>query len=808
MPTSIFAQDILYASRLFRKSPAFTAAAICTLAVGIGANTAIFSVTDAVLLRPLPFSDSKRLVRIWQSEPQMGEGRLGAAPPEFAAYREQTRAFGRVAGYQPQDFDLTGRLQTEHISGYAVTASLFPTLEIKPFMGRNFTREEESPAAAKVVVLSYEFWRNRFAGDPNIVGSIVRLNEQPYAVIGVMPQGVTFPATAATPGQPPSFWTPLAFTTHQLNDWASSFDTSIVARLNPGISLAQAQQDVKRVAAQFQREHPDVYSGTVHLEATAEPWAPDFQAKARTTLRVLFAAVAFVLLIACVNVANLLLARAGARSVEMSLRRALGASAGRLTRQVLTETAILTLGGGALGGALAFALIRLTNAATIGEFNVAAVSINPRVLVFTFALCAITCVFCGLAPALTFRSSNLRQSRQTGQTTSIRSLARSLIVVEIASCAVLLVASGLLLRSFLGTIQVPLGFDPGNTLIVRTSFNRYRYASPDRRHAAEHAIEQSLSALPGVSSVALTTHVPLADERQIGFVIDGGDPNDFHRADNALVSGAYFRLMKIPLLRGRTFSDSDTPAAPLAAVVNETLAKQYWPNTDPLGKGFQWGGRHLTVIGVASDIHVQALDKSVGPQVYNSVYQIESGATTSAVFLIRLQPGASPMRLAASAQTALWSVDRGLPILGFGTLEQVVSGSLAVRRLSLLLVGAFAAVALLLSLIGIYGVQSYAVSQRIQEMGVRLALGAKPTEIAGLVIKEGGRLAVTGVLLGLIAGALSTRYMAHLLFGVKSLDPLTFVAGAALLFAVSVLASYLPARRASRVDPMVALRYE
>jgi predicted permease len=806
------AQDIRYTNRLLRKNPGFAAVAILTLAIGIGANTTIFSVMNAVLLRPLPYPDAKQLIRIWQSEPKMSEGHLGAAPPEFGAYRDRTRVFSSFAGYEPGSFDFINEGEAQHIPGYNTTASLFPTLGIQPLLGRTFTAQEELPGAEKVVVLSYKFWRSHYAEDAHVIGKIIQLNEQPYQIVGVMPKGFIFPSTAASPGEPPALWAPLSFTSHQLNDWASSFDTSMIARLKDGVSFAQAQDDLKRVAAQFQKEHPNIYSGNMILAAGAEPWSPQFGGHTRVVLPMLGAAVGFLLLIACANVANLLLARAGARQREISIRKALGASAGRLTRQVLTETAILTLSGGIAGCALAYGLLRSINSASISEINIRAVSIDLRVLLFTSVVCGFTCLLCGVAPAWMFRNSGmhdaLKQSgRQSGQSRTSRRFARFLIVIEIASCVVVLIGSGLLLRSFIQVIKVPLGFDPGQTLLVRTTLNRRRY-SPDRRHTVERTIEARLGSLPGVSAVALTTHVPLADERQIGFVIDGRRPDEFHWADNALVSGDYFRVMKIPLLRGRAFSDADTARSPLAVVVNETMAQQYWPNEDPIGKGLKWGGRHLTVIGVVGDVHVEALDKPIAPTTYNSVYQIESGASTSGVFIVRTRTGQNPMQLAASAQRVIGSVDNGLPILGFSTLQQVVSSSLAIRRVSLILVGTFALIALLLSLIGIYGVLSYAVARRTQEMGVRLALGAKPIEIRTLVLREGIRLAALGVTCGVVIGVFAVQYISRLLFGIPPLDPVSFGAGILLLFAVALLASYVPARRASRVDPMVALRYE
>ncbi len=457
--------------------------------------------------------------------PSSGLGETSATQADYC-YRDRTRAFSSVAGYQPESSDLTNEGEAENISGYQITASLFTTLKVEPFIGRRFTQQEETPGAQKVVVLSYQFWRRHYAEDTHVIGKMIRLNERPYQIVGVMPRGFTFPSTAATPGEPPSLWTPLIFTSDQLNDWASSFDTSIIARLRPEVSLQQARDDVKRVAAQFQAEHPDIYSGNVRLDASAEPWAPDFGAGTRIALSMLGAAVGFVLLIACANVANLLLARAGARQREISIRRALGASAGRLTQQVLTEAAMLTVAGAGAGCALAYGLLHFMNTVSINEINIGAAGIDIRVLLFTFALCGITCLLCGIAPAWAFRISGVHEAlkqtaRQSGPGRANRRISRILIIGEIACCVLLLIGSGLLFRSFVRTLAVPLGFDPANTLIVRTTFNRQRYASPERRHGVERTIQARRASLPGVSAVALTTHVPLADERQIGFVIDG-----------------------------------------------------------------------------------------------------------------------------------------------------------------------------------------------------------------------------------------------------------------------------------------------
>lgn len=806
-------RDAQYALRGLRANPGFTCVAVLTLAAGIGVNTAIFSVTDATLLRPLPYPGAQRLVRIWQSEPRMSEAHLGAAPPEFLAYRDRTRAFSGVAGYAREGFDLTGEGEPAHISACRASASLFSVLGVAPLAGRTFTPEEELPGAPHVAVLSFTYWQRRYAQDPHIVGRVLRLNEQQYQIVGIMPPGFTFPSTDASPGEPPVLWTPLSYTASQSRDWASSFDTSMVARLGEGVTLAQARADVRRVAAQFQKEHPDVYSGNLRLDGTAEPWAPDFTGRLRAVLWMLCGAVGFVLLIACANVANLLLARSGARQREMSIRRTLGASSSRLICQMLTETAVLTAAGTLAGCVAGYGLMRILETVWTGDINLHAAHLDARVLLFTAVLAGITCLLCGAVPAWSARRPDvnraLRQTaRQTGSHRGARRAARLLILAEVACSVVLLVGAGLLLHSFLRILRVPLGFNPEHVLLVRTTFNRQRYSSEERRHAAERAIASRLSALPGVASVAVTTHVPLADERQIGIDVDGAPPNEFHWADNALVSSDYFRVMRIPLISGRTFIDSDTPKAPLAAVINQSMAKAYWPHRNPLGAGFHWGGRHLTVVGVAADLHVEGLDKPIGPAVYNSVYQVESGATTSGVFVIRTRAGLDPMQLATAAEGAVWSVDRGLPILGFSTLHEVVAKSLAMRRASLELTGGFALLALLLALVGVYGVLSYAVAQRTQELGIRLTLGAKPVQIVRLVVGEGLALTMWGIVFGAGGGVLAGALLSKLLFGVRPLDPYSLGGGVAGLVAVSLLASYVPARRAARVDPIVALRHE
>ena len=809
----LFLRDLLHALRALRKTPGFTFLAILTLALGIGANTAIFSVLDTVLLRPLPYPHAGRLVRIQQNQPKLGETGLGTAPPEFASYRDRTRAFSGLAGYQSEAYDRTGDGDPEYLVVCRATASLFATLQVAPMLGRVFTTEEERPGAGRAAVLSYSYWQRRYSGDKGVVGRTIRLNERPYRIIGVMPPGFSFPSTPATPSEPPALWMPLFFTSAQLGEWSSSYDTRVVARLRRGVSLEQARHDAERVAQEFQRQHRDIYSGNNRLQAETEAWQPwDRDEHLSAALVLLAVAVALILLIACANVANLLLARAGARQRELSVRRALGAGPLRLIGQVFAETSILAFSGGAAGCLAAQGLLRIMAVLWNSELNLRTAHLDARVLAFAIGLSVLTCLICGAASAWAASrpdaSEALKQTaRQIGPGRHHRRMARLFIVAEIAGSLVLLIGTSLLLRSFVHVLQTPLGFDPEHALLVRTAFNRQRYAIPERRHQAERTIVARLSSLPGVDAVGLTTHVPLADERGIGFVVEGQETRGFHWADNALVSADYFRVMGIPLLEGRSFSDNDTPQAPPVALINRSMAARYWPNQSAVGKRFQWAGRWITVIGVTGDIHVQPLDEPIGPMIYNFVYQMESGASPSAVFVIRTH-GADPLLLAAAAQKVIWSVDHGLPILRFSTLREVVSASLAVRRASLVLAAGFALLAVLLSLIGVYGVLSYSMSQRIPELGLRLALGATRGEVIRLVLGEGIHLAAWGIPLG-VGGALAVEHLfSSLLFAVRPFDPVSFGAAVMITTAASLSASYLPARRAAGVDPLVALRYD
>jgi putative ABC transport system permease protein len=808
------AMDLRYAYRQLFKSPSFAAVAVMTIALGIAVNTAVFSVINAVLLREPPYYEPSRLVKLSQNLLKTGETGFGTSPPEYLDYRDRNRVFTSIAGYSRAAFDLTDTGQAERIEAARVSSSLFDTLGVPALLGRTFTAEEDQPGEDTVSVLSHAYWQRRYAASPQVLGSTLRLNERLHTIVGVMPPDFAFPSTAASVNEPPALWVPLALTPRQIADRAADFGTSVIARLKPGVSVGQAQQDVARVAEEFQREHPEIYTSNFRVQAMVEPLAAEGAAQTRPVLFTLAGAVGFVLLIACGNVANLLLGRATTRQREMAVRSALGASAGRLIRQLLTESLLLTCLGGALGCLLAHGITIL--AAKLGPEQtpgLRSAEVDLTVLGFTLGLSLLTGVLCGLAPALGWSRPNVGETLKQAGRQSVdlsrgsRRIRSALVVLEAASAVVLLVCAGLLIRSFVEVLRVPPGFDPHGVLVARSSFNRERYADSNQRRLAERTITERLAALPGVRQVAVATHLPLADERSIGFHLEAGDPHETHWASQALVSGEYFAAMGIPLLRGRAFDAADTPDAPIAAVINQTMARSFWPADDPIGQGIVWGGRRLTIVGIAADVRLAALDEAITPTVYNSVYQVESNATTSAVFVMRTGAG-SPGTLASAVREAIQSVDRGLPVFDVRTMNDIVARSLAARRFVMLLLASFAGLALLLAVLGLYAVLAYSVAQRTPELGVQLALGAPPARLVVQVLGQGMRLAALGVLLGAIAAGAAATAMSKLLFGIRALDPVAFLSAVMLLLLVALAASYLPARRAARVDPIVALRYE
>jgi predicted permease len=807
-----FAHDLRYALRSAYREPGFAIVAVLTLALGIGINTAVFSIVNAVLLRKPSYAYPERLVSLRQNFPKIGDLVMGCSPAQYLDYAARSRAFSSVSGHEDAVFDLTGDTEPVRVEAQRVTHTLFATLTVAPLVGRTFSAEEDQPGGARVAVVSYEFAQRQFGGVAKAAGDTIRLDEQPYTVIGVMPPGFEFPFTAASVGEPPALWVPMAFTPSQLENPVGEFPVHVVARLRPGVSLAQAEQDVKRVAREFQSERPGIYSGNLRLEVDLDPLGAREAARARPVLLALAGAVIFVLLIACANVMNLLAARAVVRQREMALRGALGASVGRLVAQLLTESLLLAGVGAVLGCGVAQAIIRTV--ATLWPSFVAGlqqVRLDPTVLGFTLAVSVITGLTCGLAPSFTGRrldiAGALKQGGRQGGSHLSHGMRSTLVVLEAASAVLLLIAAGLLVHSLVEVLRVPPGFSPNGVLIARTTFNRRRYPSGEIRRTAERRMVERIAALPGVAAVGLTTHIPLADERQIAFLLEGEDVRAARWADNALVSGEYFAAMGISIVQGRTFERTDTPQGPVAAITNASMARRFWPHGDAIGKRLVWGGRNMTIVGVAGDVHIKALDAAVNPTIYTCVYQVQSAATTSAVFIVRSR-GTEPAELAGAVREAIWSVDRGVPVFDIRTMEQVVARSLTARRFAVALLAAFALLALALAVVGLYGVLSYAVTQRTSELGIRLALGATPGEVLRLVVGDGLRLTTIGIGMGALLGAAAARAMSRLLFGIQTFDIRTFAIAAAVLMTVALIASYVPARRASRVDPTTALRNE
>ena len=807
-------RQLRHSVRSLARSPVFTLAAVLTLALGIGANAAVAGLVRAVLLRTPPYAAPSRLAMVYQRLPALGGSgdRLGASLPEFVDYRDRNRVFSAMAGFSSVDLDLTGDGPPERLAAARVTPNLFATLGVRPFVGRDFAAADGREGAASVAILSYPLWQRRFGGDPAIVGRTVRLDEQSFTVVGVMPKGFEFP----WPGMPLSdkaeLWTPLVFTRAALAARAESYDVRMVARLAPGVTIDRARADVSRIVNEVRQEYPAIYTGNVQTQATVDGLVSDARADARPLLLALAGAVVVVLLIACANAAHLLLARAVSRRPEMALRRALGASAGHVIGQALIEALLLAAAGGAVGTGLAIAMVAVIR--RVGPDNIAGLAqahVDGLVLAFTAVLALVTALVCGAVPALRSAESDAGETLKSGRRDvggghARHRLRSALVVFEAASAMMLVVSAGLLVRSLIRVLDVPPGFDPSGVVVARTTFDYHRYASDAKRRTAEKSILERLRALPGVDAVGFTTHLPMADERQIGFTVDGRDPNEYHWAANALVGDDYFRVMRIALLRGRTFGPADLPDAPWSAVINESMARQYWPNGDAVGRVIRWGGRPLTVVGVVGDVRVGGLDAPVQPTIYGSAFQLTSGATQFAVFIVRT--ASDPQGMLDAIQRTIWSVDGGLPVFGGTTLGDVVSRSVATRRFLVWLLTGFAVAALALAVVGLYGVLSYSVAQRTPELGVRVALGARPRDVSRLVVRDGLRLAGGGIVIGALAAAGAGAAIARLLFDTGPFDPMTYVVGAAVLAGASLLACWIPARRAARLDPLTALRAE
>ncbi|HWC96750.1 MAG TPA: ABC transporter permease [Candidatus Sulfopaludibacter sp.] len=813
--------DLRYAFRTLAKSPAFSTIAILALALGIGANTAIFSVVNAVLLKPLPYRDASRLVLVQERIPKIASTFFSASAPDVLDMARWTRTLDSVAGFEGRRVNFSaGTLEPGRLTGARISANLIPTLGIAPLLGRTFAAEEDAPGH-DVILLSYGLWRDRFGADTSVTGRRVQLDGRPYTVIGVMPAEFVFPprGTPQTLAEPAQFWVPMAFTQEELADVVDNFDIGVVGHLRPGVSMPQVAGDMTSLSHQIQAKYPQAYKDGLTLDIAATPLAEIVSGPARPVLVMLLSAVGFVLLIACANIANLLLSRAAGRRQEMAIRTALGASRLRMLRQVLTESLLLGISGGLAGVTLAWLTLG-TFVATLPASipHSQEITLDPRVLAFAAGLSLLTGLLFGSVPALSnWRGavgSALRETtRGTTAGTARHRLRNSLVVCEIALSLVLLMGAGLLVRSYASAISTDPGFRPQHVLSFAISLPKSQYP-PERVPRFFEALNAKLYAIPGVRAAGAGNFVPT----------QGSDwnrtfmPENWHTADGRIplgaftpVSGEFLQALGTPLRRGRYFTAADRRGSPPVVIVSENLARRYWPNQDPIGKRLHYGSPDndrpwATIVGVVADTKTGSLEVEPLPHSYQPLEQLEDGAVTSLSYMIRTETDLASV--AASVHRAVAALDPTLPLANLRTMQDVVDQSLAPRRFSTLLVGLFAALALFLAVLGIYGVIAFAVTQRTQEIGIRMALGAKTGDVLRLFLREGFTMALTGILIGSVAALLLGRYIATLLYGIKPTDIVTLAAAGAILAATALTATYIPARRAMRLDPMLALRHQ
>ena len=804
--------DLGYAARKLRKAPAFTIACLFTLALGIGANTAVFSTINTILFHPLPYKDPSRLVLLSESLSMESSNDVGVSAQEYLDYRSQNSVFSETAAFETTDFNLTGAGEPRRINAARISASTLPLLEVTPELGRNFSPDEDRYGSDRVVLLSHALWQSQYSSAPDIVGKSIRLDETAYTVVGVMPASFRFPLDGAPLSERASIWLPMAFAPNLLSpdNRTMEFGIGLIGRLKPNASLQQAQTEMNQIANRFMRQYG--YSGTIRVSPHVYLFSDHSVERARPLLILLATSVLCLLLIATANTANLLLARASARTQEMAVRLAIGASRPRLIRQCLAESSLLGFLGSIAGILVAILLVAgLKHFGPTSLPRLQEVAIHPIVLLFAFALSLMTSLFFGFAPAWRLSrvapQASLRGARQVSSDRGGRRLQNSVASAEIALAFVLLIAGGLLLHSFTRLLESPFGFNPQNAFTVRTVFDHVRYPDSIKRDIVQKQLLDRLTRLPGISAVAEASHLPLSDTRQIGFRLEHAAPDDFHMAENSLVSPGYFHAMGITLIAGRDFTLDDRRGSTPVAIINQALNREFFPGQNPIGQRFHWGDRGtFTIIGVAGDVHISSLDTDSPPMIYLDMFQIESGVSGKTAFILRGK--AAGPELLPAIREQVWSVDKELPLYEGATLQSLISESLAQRSFTLVLLGAFAVIALLLASVGIFGVISYLVGQRISEFGVRMALGATRSQITNLVLSRGAKIALTGCLCGGVLSAFASRLLLTSLYRTDWYDPAMLCIVPLLLFVVVLLASWLPARRAAATDPMHALRNE
>ena len=816
-------QDARYSFRMLLKNPTVALMIIVTLGLGIGANSAVFSVVNAVLLQPLPYKDTDRLVTVWATYPQLEAtfSRVPVSTSDFVEWRDQNKVFESVSALDSLSLTLTGGGEPQRITAARVSAGFFDLMGAKPARGRVFTPEEDQPGNDSVVVISDAFWQSRFGSDLSAIGRTLTLNDKNYTIIGIMPAAFQFPRASEMPayfGFPPQaeMWLPIAISQQRIAN-RRYHDLAVIARLKPGVTIQQAQTEMDTIAANLEQVYPENKGWGVSVMSLRKHLVGDVQ----LALLVLWGAVGFVLLISCVNVANLLLARSVMRQREIAIRAALGADRSRIIRQLITESLVLALLGGILGTLLAILGIKLFFASSNSDLpRVEEITINSWVLAFTLGVSLITGLLFGLIPA--FYASRLDLSRYlkegthtaagTVQHNRIRNL---LVVSEIALALVLLVGAGLLINSFTRLLKVSPGFDPNGVLVMDVPLPESKYPEKQQQTTFYRNMVERVSALPTVESAGVVLHLPLRGAAALNeFVIDGRPiPADEQKpiTEIRMTSPNYFASIGIPVLSGRGFTEHDNQDGMSVAVINQTMAKRFWPNEDPIGNRVKLGGQDprfswesiwLTIVGVVGDVK-DTLDTETEPQIYLS-YQQHIYPVMSLV----VSTSSDPLSLVPLVRREIQAIDKDQPVTNVKTMEQYLTESVALRRFHMSLLGIFAAVALILAAIGIYGMITYSVTQRTREIGIRMALGARKADVVKMVLGKSFILILIGIGIGLAISLAMTRVMSSMLYGVSSTDPMTFIFVSLLLVGVALLASFIPASRAARVDPLVALRYE
>jgi putative ABC transport system permease protein len=793
---------------MLAKSPGFSFVAIVTLGLAIGANTAIFSVVNAVLLRPLPYPHAEKLVRVFGTQPTLDEA--PNSPANFLEWKTENQVFSRIATYVGKGFNLTGTDKPERVIGARVSSDLFQLLEVQPALGRDFTAEEDRDGGERVVILSYDFWQRRFAGDPNVIRQTITLSDQTYTIVGVMPRDFAFPSPRT------QIWTPVAFNAAERATRDTNY-IDVVARLKPGISLEQAQGNMNAITRHQAERYPQTNVG---IGAKVVSLQEHIVGDVRPMLVVLLGAVGFVLLIACANVANLLLARAAARHREMAIRGALGASRSRVVRLLLTESVLLAIAGGALGLILAiWSLDLLVSLKPANLPRLAEIGVNRTVFLFTAAVSLLTGVLFGLAPAWQVSKSDLneglKESGRGGSDAPRRHRMRALLVIsEVALSLVLLIGAGLMMRSFARLLAVDPGFKPDHVLTAFVSLPVAKYPKHEEQVAFFDRLLERLRNVPGVSAASVVTDIPLNGGSSTGFDVEGrppAQPGQRAMTDYRVISPDYFAAMGMRMLKGRTFAAPDTQDAPGVVIINETLAARYFPGEDPIGKRLDLSGAPKDlreIVGVVADVRNYGIDADVKPEVYVPLSQSTPGylSSVSSALIIVMRSTIDPTALSQTLREQVQALDKDQPVSEIKTMEWYLADSMAQRRFNMLLLGVFAGLALVLAAVGIYGVIAYTVTQRTHEMGIRIALGARGGDILRLVFSNSMATTIIGIMIGLVAAFALTRLLQSLLYQVSATDPVVFATIPLLLLTVAAIATYVPARRAMKVNPITALR--